>query len=73
MAEVITDADDPLFEAAQRGDVEQLSALLEASPERLHARAKPYEWSLLHFAAQKGHVEAVDLLLRRGLDVNTRE
>lgn len=69
----MTESDDPLFEAAQRGDVDQLSALLDADPATLHARAKPYEWSLLHFAAQKGHVGAVDLLLRRGLDVNTRE
>ena len=73
MAEVLAESDDPLFDAVQRGDVDQLSALLDAHPERLHKRAKPYEWSLLHFAAQKGHVGAVDVLLRRGLDVNTRE
>jgi ankyrin repeat protein len=69
----MTGPDDPVFEVAQRGDVDQLSALLDAHPEKLHARAKPYEWSLLHFAAHKGHLGAVDLLLRRGLDVNTRE
>src|SRR5206468_426271 len=34
-------------------------------------RAKPYDWTLLHLAAQ--HVAAVDLLLERGLDVNARE
>src|SRR5262249_10584280 len=34
---------------------------------------KPYEWSLLHLAAHNGHLAAVDLLLKRGLDVNTRE
>jgi ankyrin repeat protein len=37
------------------------------------SRKKPYAWSLLHVAAHKGHLESVDLLLRRGLDVNTRE
>ena len=36
-------------------------------------RAKPYEWTLLHAAAQNGHLPVVDLLLKRGLDVNTRE
>ena len=36
-------------------------------------RAKPYEWSLLHAAASNGQLAAVDLLLSRGLDVNTRE
>ena len=34
---------------------------------------EPYEQSLLHLAAFAGHLDVVDLLLRRGLDVNTRE
>lgn len=62
-----------LFDAAQNGDVDVLATLLDKYPDKLHARAKPYEWSLLHAAAHKGHLAAVDLLLRRGLDVNTRE
>jgi ankyrin repeat protein len=62
-----------LIEAARKGDVETLTALLDKHPEKLNLRAKPYESSLLHFAAQNGHLAAVDLLLKRGLDVNTRE
>ena len=62
-----------LFDAARNGDVTRLTALLDKHPDRLQARAKPYEWSLLHAAAEKGHVAVVDLLLKRGLDVNTRE
>jgi ankyrin repeat protein len=62
-----------LFDAAKNGDVQTLTALLDEDPHRLHARAKPYEWSLLHLAAHAGHLAAVDLLLERGLDVNTRE
>jgi ankyrin repeat protein len=62
-----------LFDAARNGDVTRLTALLDKHPDRLHARAKPYEWSLLHAAAEKRHLAAVDLLLKRGLDVNTRE
>src|SRR5438105_13055143 len=62
-----------LFEAARKGDVDTLTTLLDKYPDKLRARAKPYEWSLLHFAAHHGHLAAVDLLLRRGLDVNTRE
>jgi ankyrin repeat protein len=62
-----------LFDAAERGDSETLGSLLERHPERLHARKPPYEWSLLHVAAHKGHLPMVDLLLRRGLDPNTRE
>jgi ankyrin repeat protein len=65
--------DGQLFDAARNGDVIRLTALLDEHPDRLHARAKPYEWSLLHAAAEKGHLAAVDSLLKRGLDVNTRE
>src|SRR5437667_8774426 len=65
--------DTTLFDAARSGDVDTLTALLDRHPEKRHARAKPYEWSLLHAAAHNGHLAAVDLLLKRGLDVNTRE
>lgn len=65
--------DGQLFDAAQKGDVDRLAALLDEHPDKLHARKKPYEWSLLHAAAHHGHLAAVDLLLTRGLDVNTRE
>lgn len=60
-----------LFDAARRGDVERLAALLDEHPDKLHARARPYEWTLLHLAAR--HPAAIDLLLKRGLDVNARE
>ncbi len=62
-----------LFDAARKGDVGALAALLNEHPEMLHARAKPYEHTLLHAAAQGGHLAAVDLLLQRGLDANVRE
>jgi ankyrin repeat protein len=65
--------DGQLFEAARNGDVDRLSALLDAQPDRLHARSKPYGWTLLHAAAHHGRLAAVDLLLRRGLDANARE
>ncbi len=62
-----------LAEAAKKGDVEMLGALLDQQPDKLDTRTKPYEWSLLHHAAHNGHLPAVDLLLRRGLGVDTRE
>ncbi|HEU5185080.1 MAG TPA: ankyrin repeat domain-containing protein [Gemmatimonadaceae bacterium] len=62
-----------LFDAARTGDFSRLQALLDRHPDKLRARARPYEWSLLHTAAHNGHLAAVDLLLQRGLDVNTRE
>jgi ankyrin repeat protein len=63
--------DGQLFEAARTGDVGALAALLDTHPDKLHARTEPYEWTLLHLAS--GHLSAVDLLLGRGLDVNTLE
>jgi ankyrin repeat protein len=65
--------DEQLIDAAEKGNVTSLAALLDASPEKLRLRAEPYAWSLLHFAARHGHLDAVDLLLKRGLDPNTRE
>lgn len=62
-----------LFDAAQRGDASALGALLEKHPAKLHARKPPYEWTLLHVAAHQGHLAILDLLLARGLDVNSRE
>jgi ankyrin repeat protein len=65
--------DGQLFAAARAGDVERLSTLLDEHLDRLHARTRPYEHTLLHLAASAGHVAAVESLLRRGLDVNSRE
>ena len=62
-----------LFEAARSGDVATLGRLLDAHPGELLARSKPYEWTLLHAAAQQGHLAVVELLLARGIDPNTRE
>jgi ankyrin repeat protein len=65
--------DGQLFDAAKRGDVESLGRILDQHPEKLQAKAPPYEWSLLHVAAHQGQLAAVELLLARGLDPNTRE
>lgn len=62
-----------LVAAARAGDVEALDALLDQFPGLLALRAEPHGWSLLHFAAQGGHLPAVDLLIRRGADVDARE
>ena len=62
-----------LFEAAREGDARTLAAILDREPEKLLARSEPHAWSLLHAAAHAGHLEIVDLLLARGLDVNTLE
>lgn len=65
--------DEELFAAARRGDTGRLIALLDRHPDRLRIGLTPYGHSLLHAAAQHGHLAVVDLLLRRGLDPNVRE
>jgi ankyrin repeat protein len=62
-----------LVEAARNGDVGVLAAVIDKHPEKLYLRISPYDWTLLHIAAQKGQLAVVDLLLNRGLDVNARE
>jgi ankyrin repeat protein len=63
--------DGQLIEAARTGDVATLALLLDRHPDKLHVRVPPYEMTLLHVAAR--HLDAVDVLLKRGLDVNARE
>jgi ankyrin repeat protein len=65
--------DGQLFDAARNGDLGKLRKLVDAHPEKLEARNKPYEHTLLHVAAFEGHLPIVDWLLGRGLDVNARE
>jgi ankyrin repeat protein len=65
--------DGQIIESARKGHVERLARLLDEHPEKLHLKVPPYEASLLFPAAQSGNVDAVDLLLKRGLDVNYRE
>jgi ankyrin repeat protein len=62
-----------LLEAAKNGDAETLAGILDTHPDKLNLRIPPYEWTLLHAAASQGQLKVVDLLLRRGLDANTRE
>ena len=65
--------EDRLFDAAKKGDLPALTLLLDQHPEKMQARNEPYEHTLLHVAAFAGNLEIVDLLLKRGLDVNARE
>jgi ankyrin repeat protein len=62
-----------IFQLAREGNVIRLAAILDEHPDAIHAREAPYSWTLLHAAAQMGHLGVVNLLLDRGLDVNTKE
>jgi ankyrin repeat protein len=65
--------DDQLIESARTGNVERLRTLLDEHPDKLQITVPPYDASLLFPAAQSGSLDAVDVLLGRGLDVNYRE
>ncbi|HEX4682370.1 MAG TPA: ankyrin repeat domain-containing protein, partial [Gemmatimonadaceae bacterium] len=63
--------DQHLFDAARSGDLATLTTLLDAHPEKLAVREKPYEMTLLHLGAR--YLPAVNLLLDRGIDPNVRD
>jgi ankyrin repeat protein len=65
--------DQELFEAARNGNAAAIAAALDLDASKLYVRDQPYEWTLLHHAAQHGHLAIVNLLLDRGFDVNTLE
>jgi ankyrin repeat protein len=65
--------DGQIIESARKGDTQSLERLLDDHPDKRHLRVPPYEASLLFPAAQSGRIDAVELLLARGLDVNYRE
>src|SRR5947207_12369874 len=65
--------DGSLFDAARKGDVDKLKALLDAHPDKLYARNRPYEHTLLHLAAQNGHLAALDFLLKLRIDPTARQ
>jgi ankyrin repeat protein len=65
--------DGQIIDSARKGQVETLARLLDEHPAKLHLKVPPYEASLLFPAAESGNVDAVELVLARGLDVNYRE
>jgi hypothetical protein len=59
---------DALFEAARAGDRARVAQLLDAGVD-VNARAR-YDVTALTFAAGKGHLDVVRLLIERGADMN---
>src|ERR687896_2595045 len=60
-----------LFEAARSGDRARVAQLLDAGVD-VNTRAR-YDATALMFAADKGHLDVVRLLVERGADLNVQD
>jgi catechol 2,3-dioxygenase-like lactoylglutathione lyase family enzyme len=65
--------DGQLIAAASGGKTRELARLLAANPRKLTLAGGQWNRPLLHLAAGEGHLDCVNLLLRLGFDVNTRD
>lgn len=73
MSNVRGSVDDRLFDAARKGNVDELTSILDEHPEKLNILTTPHGQTMLHLAAAEGQLDAVSLLLDRGADVNARD
>ena len=58
--------------AARKGNIEAVKKHLDAGVD-IHVLDKKYGFAPLHYAADGGHKEIVELLLAKGADVNQRD
>jgi outer membrane protein assembly factor BamB len=65
------DMSEQLWEAARKGDAAAVKALLDKGA-NVNAKAR-YDATALHFAADKGHLEVVELLIRHKASLNARD
>jgi ankyrin repeat protein len=65
------DDHDDIINAAQRGDVDEVAALLSID-NRLTRVVSPDGWTPLHLAAHYGHAAVVETLLANNADVGAR-
>src|SRR5262245_49855382 len=65
--------DGRIIAAVLSGDANALAALLAADPRKLHITGGQWNRPLLHLAAENGHLESVNLLLRLGFDIDRRD
>lgn len=61
-----------IHEAAERGDLEKVQAIVAGDPAAVNARDEKVGWTPLLFAAFMGHAEVVEFLLDHGAEVNAR-
>src|SRR5262249_897334 len=65
--------DGRIIAAVRAGKARALAELLEAHPRKLALSGGRWNAPLLHLAAEDGHLDCVNLLLRRGAEVDKRD
>jgi ankyrin repeat protein len=65
--------DGRIIAAAKDGRADELDALLARHPDKLAITGSQWNRPLLHIAAGEGHLACVNVLLRRGFDIATRD
>jgi hypothetical protein len=65
--------DGQVLAATIKGRARELDALLAAHPRKIAVTGGTWKLPLLHHAAENGHLDCVEMLLRRGFDPHTRD
>ena len=65
--------DGQIIAAARNGDARALDRLLAQHPRKITITGSDWNRPLLHIAAGNGHLDCVDVLLRHGFDIATRD
>ena len=65
--------DGQIIAAAKQGRAGDLDALLAHHPRKIEITGSDWDRPLLHIAAGKGHLDCVNVLLRRGFDIARRD
>jgi catechol 2,3-dioxygenase-like lactoylglutathione lyase family enzyme len=65
--------DGRIVAAAKEGRARDLDSLLAQHPRKIAVTGSQWNRPLLHIAAAEGHLDCVNVLLRRGFDIATRD
>src|SRR5258708_29499627 len=65
--------DGQIIAAAKDGRADELDRLLALNPQKITVTGSQWNRPLLHIAAAEGHLDCVNVLLRRGFDIATRD
>jgi uncharacterized glyoxalase superfamily protein PhnB len=65
--------DGQIITAAKEGHAHDLDRLLGQHPRKIAVTGSQWNRPLLHIAAGEGHLDCVNVLLRRGFDIGTRD